>query len=68
LGKNDLNYRGIFILDNIKTKEEAEELLNTDPAIKNQLPDYEIYSWYGSAALREYLPFADKIGKVNLKQ
>jgi len=53
-------------LDNIKTKEEAEELLNTDPAIKNKLLDYEIYSGYGSAALWEYLPFADKIGKVNL--
>ncbi|MGG7035894.1 MAG: YciI family protein [Flavobacterium sp.] len=63
LGKNENNYRGIFILNNIKTIEEAKELLQTDLAIKNGLLDYEIFSWYGSAALPEYLPFSDKIWK-----
>ena len=64
LGKNDNNYRGIFILTNLKTIEEAKELLKTDLAIKNELLDYEIFTWYGSAALPAYLPFSDKIWKL----
>jgi len=64
LKKNDNNYRGIFILNNLKTIEEAKELLQTDLAIKNGLLDYEIFTWYGSAALPEYLPFSDKIWKL----
>lgn len=64
LGENKLNYRGIFILNNIKTVEEAKELLLADPAIKNKLLDYDIISWYGSAALPEYLPYSDKIWKL----
>jgi uncharacterized protein YciI len=63
LEKNEKSYRGIFILNDIDTVEEAREILNTDPAIKNGLLDYEIYGWYGSAALPEYLPFSDKIWK-----
>lgn len=63
-GKNENNYRGIFILNNLKSIEEAKELLKTDLAIKNGLLDYEIFTWYGSAALPEYLPFSDKIWKT----
>lgn len=63
LGKNENNYRGIFIFKDIKSIEEAKELLQTDLAIKNGLLDYEIFTWYGSAALPEYLPFSDKIWK-----
>ncbi|MCH7407889.1 DUF6265 family protein [Belliella sp. DSM 111904] len=63
LGMNVYNYRGIFILDNIPSIEEAKEILQTDLAIKNELLDYEIFNWYGSAALLEYLPFSDKIWK-----
>ncbi len=61
LSKNEQNYRGIFILNNVKTIEEAKEMLQTDLAIKNGLLDYELFTWYGSAALPEYLPFSDKI-------
>jgi len=64
LGKNENSYRGIFIFDNIKSPEEVNEILQTDPAIKNGLLDYEIYNWYGSAALPEYLPYSDKIWKL----
>jgi hypothetical protein len=64
LGKNDNKYRGIFILNNLKTIEEAKELLQTDLAIKNGFLDYEIFTWYGSAALPEYLPLSDKIWKI----
>ena len=38
-------------------------LLQTDLAIKNKLLDYEIFNWYGSAALPEYLPISVKIWK-----
>lgn len=63
LGKNDNDYRGIFILDNIVTIEEANEILQTDPAIINNLLGFEIFTWYGSAALPEYLPYSEKIWK-----
>ncbi|MDT4849511.1 hypothetical protein FQZ97_836350 [compost metagenome] len=62
LSKNDKNYRGIFIL-NTNSIKEAEELLATDPAIKAKLLDADLFSWYGSAALAEYLKIADKVGK-----
>ncbi|WP_107037437.1 YciI family protein [Brumimicrobium mesophilum] len=64
LGENENNYRGIFILNNLKTIEEAKDLLQTDLAVKNGLLDYEIYNWYGSAALPEYIPFSEKITKI----
>ncbi|GIK21360.1 MAG: hypothetical protein BroJett005_07740 [Ignavibacteriota bacterium] len=63
-GKNENSYRGIFILNNVNNIEEAKNLLQTDPAIKNGLLDYEIFLWYGSAALPEYLPYSDKIWKL----
>lgn len=63
LAQNPNKYRGIFILDKIGSIEEANDLLLTDPAIDNELLDYEIFSWYGSAALPEYLPVSDKIWK-----
>ncbi|WP_129021081.1 DUF6265 family protein [Edaphocola flava] len=63
LGKNDHNYRGIFILNDIKTLEDAKSLLQTDPAVRSGLLEPEIYPWYGSAALPEYLEAADKIWK-----
>ncbi|WP_343522240.1 YciI family protein [Pedobacter sp.] len=62
MGKNDKNYRGIFIL-NTKSIEEAKQLLESDPAIKAKLLEPELYNWYGSAALSAYLPFHDKIQK-----
>jgi len=64
MGKNDKNYRGIFIL-NTKSIEEAKKLLESDPAIKAKLLEPELYNWYGSAALAEYLPFHDKIQKIS---
>ncbi|GAA0753019.1 YciI family protein [Psychroflexus lacisalsi] len=64
LGKNEQNYRGIFILDGMESLEEAKEVLQTDLAIRNDLLDYEIFPWYGSAALPEYLSYSDKIWKT----
>ena len=63
LAKNENTYRGIFIL-NVTTIEEAQSLLQTDPAIKEGLLDADIYNWYGSAALPEYLKASDMIWKT----
>ena len=65
LGKNENTYRGIFIF-NVPTIEEAEQLVLTDPAINSKLLDADLYSWYGSAALPEYLDAALKIGKYKI--
>ena len=55
-------YRGIFIL-NVKTIEEANDLLESDPTIKEKVLEAEIFKWYGSAALPTYLPKHKKIEK-----
>ncbi len=64
LSQNEHQYRGIFILHHLASTEEANLILQTDPAIKNGLLDYEIFTWYGSAAIPEYLPFSEKIWKL----
>lgn len=64
LGKNDKTYRGIFIL-NTASIDEAKQILETDPAVKAKLLDAELYNWYGSAALPEYLPSSEKVGKYS---
>jgi uncharacterized protein YciI len=58
--KNENSYRSLFIL-NVNTKEEALDLLRTDPAIAAGIFDTEIFKWYGSAALSEYLKYCDLI-------
>ncbi len=62
LEKNERTYRGIFILD--LPIEEVPEVLKTDPAIRGGLLDYELYRWYGSAALPEYMEADDKIWRI----
>jgi uncharacterized protein YciI len=61
--KNEKSYRGIFILD-VDSIEVAKLLLETDPAIKAEFLEPELYKWYGSAALSEYLEASDKIWKT----
>jgi len=63
-GRNDRNYRGLFIFDS-KDKAEVEALLQTDPAIKEKLLEAELFDWYGSAALRTYLEASYRITKKN---
>lgn len=65
MGKNEKNYCGIFIFQNIESKEELEKILQTDLAIEVKLLDIEIYNWYGSVALPIYLEASDKIWKEN---
>lgn len=62
--QNDKMLRGLFIL-NVSTIEEANALLNTDPAVKAGFLQAELFKWYGSAALSEYLEAAEKTGKYN---
>lgn len=60
LGQNDKGYRGIFIFTGGDVAE-TESLLATDPAIAAGLLGAEVYPWYGSAALSEYLEASDRI-------
>ncbi|MGZ5209974.1 MAG: YciI family protein [Kaistella sp.] len=60
--KNELGYRGIFLLD-VKTEEEAQTLLQNDPTIKNGIFEVEILPWYGSAALPMHLKYHKQISK-----
>ena len=62
LEKNKENYRGMFIF-NTKSKEEAESWVRTDPAVAAGVFSYEIFPWYGSAALPLYLKHHDEISK-----
>ena len=48
VGKNDKNYRGLFIL-NVQSIEEARVLVDSDPAVKSKLLDADFFSWYGFA-------------------
>jgi uncharacterized protein YciI len=62
LQKNDLTYRGIFIL-NTRDFEEAKAMMEPDTAIREGLLEAVLFQWYGSAALSEYLDASDKIWK-----
>lgn len=64
LGENEKSYEGIFIL-NVATREEAKELLQSDPAIKSKALATELFEWYGSAALPMYLPYHDRVQKTS---
>ena len=51
ISKNDNNYRGIFIF-NVETIEEAKLLVAQDPTVNAGVFDVEMFSWYGSAAMK----------------
>ncbi|MDF0719417.1 YciI family protein [Kaistella sp. PBT33-4] len=60
--KNNLGYRGIFLLD-VKTEAEARDLLQNDPTVKTGIFNVEILPWYGSAAIPMHLQYHKKIAK-----
>ena len=62
--KNERDYRGMFIF-NTGSKEEAETWVKTDPAVAAGVFNYEIFKWYGSAALPLYLKYHEQIAKEN---
>ena len=47
-GKNDLTWRGLFIFD-CKTREEAEQYVQTDPSVKAGVFIIDIVPWYSEA-------------------
>ncbi|MEW5676087.1 YciI family protein [Flavobacterium enshiense] len=63
--KNDRNYRGIFIF-NCATVEEAQKLVETDPAVKAKIFEVELTPWYSSASLMEISKMHDKIAKTKI--
>jgi len=63
-GENDKAFRGLFIFTEPDI-EKTKMLLATDPAISTGVLSYEIYPWYGSAALGMYLPFSEAVTKKN---
>ena len=60
--KNELGYRGIFLLD-VKDEEEAKALLQNDPTIKTGVFEVEFLPWFGSAAIPMHLKYHEKISK-----
>lgn len=62
-GKNNDDFRGLFIL-NVTSIVEANKVLETDPAIKANLLIADVYTWYGSAAIPEYLNKHNIIWKI----
>ncbi len=64
LDKNDMHYEGIFIL-NTESKTEAEEMLETDPAVQSKELVVEYYLYYGSAALQQIPGMHERIKKTN---
>lgn len=67
IGKNERQYRGIYIFD-VRTLEEAEKLVITDPAVASGLLAAEYYPWYASAALPVHKKYHQKIQKKKLIQ
>ncbi|SKB27325.1 YciI family protein [Daejeonella lutea] len=65
MGKNDKNYRGLFIL-NVRKVEEARVLVDTDPAVRSMMLDADFLPWYGSAALGEYLQYHERVEKKKM--
>jgi uncharacterized protein YciI len=59
---DDKDWRGIYIFD-VRTLEEAEKLVLTDPAIKEGVFEVELHPWYGSATLKEVAKMHSKIQK-----
>jgi len=62
LGKNDNDYRGIFIFD-VESTDEAQKLVETDPVIMSKVMTADYYQWYGSAALKETVKIHSRIEK-----
>ncbi len=58
--------RGLFIFD-VKTLEEAKELVETDPAVKAGIFEYELTRWYGSAALKKISEIHSRIQKTEIE-
>jgi uncharacterized protein YciI len=61
--ENPQHLEGVFIF-NLTRVEDAEALLKTDPAVAAGALAYEVYSWYGSAAVMEIPAIHQRIDKT----
>ncbi len=61
-GKNDLGYRGIFII-NSNSIDDAKALVDTDPAVRAGVFAPVYLKWFGSAALMETSDIHNRIVK-----
>jgi uncharacterized protein YciI len=59
---NEKQYRGLFLFD-VRTIDEAAELVMGDPTVVNKIFETEMYQWYGSAALPMLLDIHPKLRK-----
>lgn len=64
-GKNDKQFRGLFLL-NTTSEEEAMDWLNNDPTIKSGLFVVDLIPWYGSAAISTHLDIHKKIQRNSI--
>lgn len=64
LGKNDLNYRGIFVF-NPSSIDDTKAMVASDPAVKAGIFDAIYIPWYCSAALMEISNIHEKVQKVS---
>lgn len=62
-GDNPQKLEGIFVF-NLAKVEEVEPLLKADPAIAAGVLAYEVYRWYGSAAVMEIPAIHPRISKA----
>lgn len=62
--KNEKGYRGLYIF-NVATIEEAQKIVETDPAVKAGILMAEMTQWYGSASLMATPEIHKKIAKKN---
>ncbi|WP_291130629.1 YciI family protein [Flavobacterium sp. UBA7682] len=63
--KNDRNYRGVFVF-NVSTIEEANALVESDPAVKAKIFEAEMTIWYCSAALQQVNQLHNKVAKKKM--
>jgi len=62
---DDGDLRGVFVF-NVKTVEEAQKLINSDPAIKAGRLVMELHPWYCSAALMQVNATHKRIKKKSI--
>lgn len=63
-GKNDINYRGVFIF-NTTSVEDTRAMVDTDPAVKAGVFDAVYIPWYCSAGLMQVNEIHQKVQKVS---
>ena len=62
---DDFEIRGIYIFA-VEDMTEAEELTNTDPAVKAGRLEMELHPFYGSAALMQVSEIHKRIAKIEI--